>query len=344
MSALDDELDRAREKSQVRFRSAFEAIFTKYGQIDEDDDIIDLRTCELIVDNGRMRNAKPVELGDLTRPVDAPSSPRPSTMYKRRSRSMSPELGSTYPQSGLDSNDSDFFDKEFGVSGERSIRWDRDREGRGEVEYESSDSVDTGVPLDAYFTTSIEHYLDRLRQQLAAPDPESAMPDMPDMPDTNTSSPDISNSRIFDPQRMGIYSSPRTISSDFEDRRTIWSLSTQTDDYVSESPSRTEERIYSREESIEKEEPIVEYDVQNVHSVVPPMQTLPLLFKPQPVSPHVFFEISDPHVSMHPSTYDLAYDDDNASIHSGESIHSLPDYSAECMPYDLQVSDSYFLQ
>ncbi|KAJ2156329.1 hypothetical protein GGH15_005580, partial [Coemansia sp. RSA 562] len=85
MSALDDELDRAREKSQVRFRSAFEAIFTKYGQIDEDDDIIDLRTCELIVDNGRMRNAKPVELGDLTRPVDAPSSPRPSTMYKRRS-------------------------------------------------------------------------------------------------------------------------------------------------------------------------------------------------------------------------------------------------------------------
>ncbi|KAJ2129524.1 hypothetical protein IW136_005816 [Coemansia sp. RSA 678] len=157
---------------------------------------------------------------------------------------------------------------------------------------------------------------------------------------------------IFDPQRMGIYSSPRTISSDFEDRRTTWSLSTQTDDYVSESPSRTETHMYSREESIENEpideyEPIDKYDIQNnVHSVVPPMHTLPpLLFKPQPVSPHVFFENSDPRALVYPSpTYDLAYDDDNASIHSGESIHSLPDYSAEYMPYDLQVSDNYFLQ
>ncbi|KAJ2499701.1 hypothetical protein GGH96_003288 [Coemansia sp. RSA 1972] len=358
MSDLDDELDRAREKSQVRFRSAFEAIFTKYGQIDEEDDIIDLSTGQLIVDNGRMRNAEPIELGDLTRPLDAMSSPRPNKRHKRQwSYSMSPELGSAYPLHNefVDSNESDYFDAEFGTDRMHSLQWDRDSMNRAEsVGYESSDSVDTGdLPLDAYFTTSIEHYLDRLRQQLAAPDP-----DIPDSPDTNsTNSPNISNARIFDPQRMGIYSSPRTISSDFEDRRhtNSWHRSTHVDEYVSESPSRTEERIYSREESMSEEEPVEEYEIQNnvYHSAVPPlMHSLPrpVLVKPQPVSPHVFFEgTNDPRISNHaypsPSTnYDLAYDDDNASIHSGESIHSLPDYSAPSIPYDLQVSDNYFMQ
>ncbi|KAJ2817936.1 hypothetical protein IWW50_005994, partial [Coemansia erecta] len=66
MSELDQELELAREQSQNRFRSAFEAIFAKYGYIDEQDDIIDLETGQLIVDNGRMRNAQPIALGDLT--------------------------------------------------------------------------------------------------------------------------------------------------------------------------------------------------------------------------------------------------------------------------------------
>ncbi|KAJ2660672.1 hypothetical protein IW148_003688 [Coemansia sp. RSA 1199] len=363
MSDLDDELDRAREKSQVRFRSAFEAIFKKYGQIDEEDDIIDLSTGQLLVDNGRMRNAKLVELGDLTRPSDALSSPRANKRHKGQ-WSLSPELGSKYPLHNgdtdngefVDSNESDYFDAEFGMMDYgHGVQWDRDSMNRAEsVGYESSDSVDTGeLPLDAYFTTSIEHYLDRLRQQLAAPDPDS-----PDSPDTNSSSPNMETARIFDPQRMGIYSSPRTISSDFEDQlANSWSRSVHADEYISESPSRTEERIYSREGSNEmsEEEPIEEYEVRHnvYHSAVPHMQHIlprPVLFKPQPVSPHVFFEGSDPRASNHvypsPGTnYDLAYDDDNASIHSGESIHSLPDYSASCIPYDLQVSDnSYFMQ
>ncbi|KAJ2055407.1 hypothetical protein GGI17_006658, partial [Coemansia sp. S146] len=203
MNEADIEFDRARRKSQGRFRSAFEAIFEKYGHIDEDDDIVDLRSGRLIVDNGRLRAAGVIELGDLLR--HSGSSPPLAHIDERYS--ISPELGmhigederavspellsnidlSTHRSSGLlkrlrtEASDSDSLDLEFSTHDAIHSHEQRPRQRRvmhrpygGEgsaVGYESSDSLatDLDTPIDVYFTSSVEQYLDKLRQQVATP-------------------------------------------------------------------------------------------------------------------------------------------------------------------------------
>ncbi|KAJ2427447.1 hypothetical protein GGF41_001686 [Coemansia sp. RSA 2531] len=203
MNEADIEFDRARRKSQGRFRSAFEAIFEKYGHIDENDDIVDLRSGRLIVDNGRLRAAGVIELGDLLR--HSGSSPPLAHIDERYS--ISPELGmqtgederavspellsntdiSTHRSSGLlkrlrsEASDSDSLDLEFDAPDATRSRQRRSRQRRvvnrrygeenGAVGYESSDSLatDLDTPIDVYFTSSVEQYLDKLRQQVATP-------------------------------------------------------------------------------------------------------------------------------------------------------------------------------
>ncbi|KAJ1798833.1 hypothetical protein LPJ59_002245 [Coemansia sp. RSA 2399] len=231
MNEADEEFDRARQKSQGRFRSAFEAIFKKYGQIDEEDDIIDLETGDLIVDNGRMRNSRIIELGDLLRYSDQSSSPSLDSVHNYKqvspelegmspskySQPSSPELfsnerlaqristggrdrdirygsyhrprGSAHDDTSQASdNDSGSIDLDFASymsklddtsAHDTSIGslWKRRRKAlRDEdeefVDYDSSDSLAADqetAPIDMYFTNSIEHYLDRLRQQLSTP-------------------------------------------------------------------------------------------------------------------------------------------------------------------------------
>ncbi|KAJ2800602.1 hypothetical protein H4R20_003999 [Coemansia guatemalensis] len=225
MSEVDEEFDRAREKSQGRFRSAFEAIFAKYGHIDEEDDIIDLSTGKLIVDNGRMRNADIVELGDLLRYSERSSSPlghvhvgiSPHSRYTAhsgRDGSLSPELvsnvqltqraykhgasgtsvtdtvmtglgGGAHSSSHSASSDDEPFDIDFisHTNRQRPSRLMLQKQKRENeassaededtpYDYDSSDSMDPGQDtLDAYFTSSIEQYLDKLRQQLSGPPP-----------------------------------------------------------------------------------------------------------------------------------------------------------------------------
>ncbi|KAJ2793913.1 hypothetical protein H4S07_006908, partial [Coemansia furcata] len=202
MNEADIEFDRARRKSQGRFRSAFESIFEKYGHIDEDDDIIDLRSGRLIVDNGRLRAAGVIELGDLLRHTGSSSplarvdnrystSPELGVQIGQDGRSVSPELIadvnlSTHRDPSLlkryrtKSSDSDSLDLGFGTyddirsheqrAKQRVVRRRHDSE-RSAVGYESSDSLatDLDTPIDVYFTSSIEQYLDKLRQQIAAP-------------------------------------------------------------------------------------------------------------------------------------------------------------------------------
>ncbi|PIA18195.1 hypothetical protein COEREDRAFT_14199 [Coemansia reversa NRRL 1564] len=203
MSEVDEEFDRAREKSQGRFRSAFEAIFAKYGHIDEEDDIIDLSTGKLIVDNGRIRNADVIKLGDLLRysersslpsgHVNAGSSPRSSYTARTESNdSLSPKHISnvqppqrayTHGSAHSFSSDNDFFNVDFMSLSHRvgssrlALRKHANEVSSAEDEgaqydYDSSDSMEPGQDtLDAYFTSSIEQYLDKLRQQLSGPPP-----------------------------------------------------------------------------------------------------------------------------------------------------------------------------
>ncbi|KAJ1830567.1 hypothetical protein LPJ73_008251, partial [Coemansia sp. RSA 2703] len=84
MNEEDAEFDRARQKSQGRFRSAFEAIFEKYGKLDEEDDIIDLLTEQIVVDNGRIRAASVIELGDLLHYPGSPTKSKSDRSRKRR--------------------------------------------------------------------------------------------------------------------------------------------------------------------------------------------------------------------------------------------------------------------
>ncbi|KAJ2617098.1 hypothetical protein EV177_000747 [Coemansia sp. RSA 1804] len=209
MNEADEEFDRARQKSQGRFRSAFEAIFEKYGQIDEDDDIINLETGDFIVDNGRVRNSRVIELGDLLRYSDQPSSPLlDGSSYPPSS----PELLSNNQierkkeQSARNGNHSDQDEKEvLQSSGEESGSidldfasyinkystssghasgagplWKRRRKTESDedeeesVDYDSSDSLaadQEATPIEMYFTNSIEQYLEKLRQQMSAPRP-----------------------------------------------------------------------------------------------------------------------------------------------------------------------------
>ncbi|KAJ2740513.1 hypothetical protein GGI20_005765, partial [Coemansia sp. BCRC 34301] len=192
MNEADKEFDRARRKSQGRFRSAFEAIFEKYGHIDEEDDIVDLRSGKLIVDNGRLRAASVIEMGDLLRysgstsplvHIDRPYSASPELgVYDGQSdRPISPELlmASSLTTSGVlnllkryrdDVSDSDSLDLEFSSSAgdyvrgrergskQRAVRRSHGGGEGGVLGYESSDSLATDLetPIDAYFTSSVE--------------------------------------------------------------------------------------------------------------------------------------------------------------------------------------------
>ncbi|KAJ2568259.1 hypothetical protein IW140_003987 [Coemansia sp. RSA 1813] len=232
MNEADEEFDRARQKSQGRFRSAFQAIFKKYGQIDEEDDIIDLKTGEFIVDNGRVRNSRIIELGDLLRYSDQPSSPSlgnngqshrqaspesKGVYHLNHSQPSSPELFSneqleqkrssnrrdidvrhgSYRDahdsekdelSQVSDNDTGSIDLDFAsyITKHESTAanftsfgplWKRRRKASSDedeesIDYDSSDSLAADqetTSIDMYFTNSIEHYLEKLRQQLSAP-------------------------------------------------------------------------------------------------------------------------------------------------------------------------------
>ncbi|KAJ1889783.1 hypothetical protein LPJ66_007846, partial [Kickxella alabastrina] len=220
MADADEEFDRARRKSQGRFRSAFEAIFEKYGKIDDDDDIIDLRTEKIVVDNGRIRGLAVITLGSLLKYPDSPTAPLAAS---RKRRYASPELGeysasggsllpelvtnadimrhnqSSSPGIPPDAYESTRVHSVFGRSGSGSLDLDfapyasaprgvrhgsqensprqhnrtssRDEDKGPALNYDSSESLatDQETPIDSYFTNSIEHYLDKLRQQLSAP-------------------------------------------------------------------------------------------------------------------------------------------------------------------------------
>ncbi|KAJ2728228.1 hypothetical protein IW152_006031, partial [Coemansia sp. BCRC 34962] len=188
MNEADIEFDQARRKSQGRFRSAFEAIFEKYGHIDEDDDIIDLRSGRLIVDNGRLRAAGVIELGDLLRHSGS-QSPELGARMEQGERSVSPELLTNadlsthrspimFKRLRTESSESESLDLEFDTPdttrsrehrpGQRTAhrRYGSKHNSAG---YESEDSLatDLDTPIDVYFSSSVEQYLDRLRQQIA---------------------------------------------------------------------------------------------------------------------------------------------------------------------------------
>ncbi|KAJ2783753.1 hypothetical protein GGI15_002475, partial [Coemansia interrupta] len=221
MNEEDVEFDRARQKSQGRFRSAFEAIFEKYGKLDEEDDIIDLLTEQVVVDNGRIRAASVIELGDL---LHYPGSPTKSKSlrsrkhrfqstgargygYTRSSGSLSPELLSAQDllRQQLDSNydsaddrDSDsesesseldlnfapyarmLNQRQRGMQQRPDNMYTGSEDESSALNYESSDSVGTDheSPIDVYFTSSIEQYLEKLRHQLLAPAPASLPTDV----------------------------------------------------------------------------------------------------------------------------------------------------------------------
>ncbi|KAJ2818695.1 hypothetical protein IWW50_005725, partial [Coemansia erecta] len=247
----------------------------------------------------------------------------------------------------------------------------------GQDQYESSDSVDAGgdLPLDTYFASSIENYLERLRQQLSVPDPES--PDEHDAfsGSSSSSSLDLQTHSIFNSPFNGPKSSPRTMSSsslsDFADQhykahsaisRSHSASAAIYDEYVSESssPAISEPvlayEIANNENQSQKEEDgvIDGYDIGMPQLMMPYGDARqPVLYKPRLVSPRVFFDCdSAPPPNNYTYTHnivDIDYDDDNASIHSGESIHSDQqehlDDDANCTAYDLQVTDSsYYLQ
>ncbi|KAJ2159786.1 hypothetical protein GGF46_002783 [Coemansia sp. RSA 552] len=322
MSEADEELDRAREQSQGRFRSAFEAIFAKYGHIDEDDDIIDLGTGRLVVDNGRMRNAGVIELGDLLH------NSKPSS-------SMSPELGTAARLAGEKRNTGGSSDSESGSDYEsfetdtvlHTLSHTRRRQSSS-FEYDSSDSLGSGpeTPLDAHFTSSIELYLERLRRQLSGPPPDEI------------EEIDLAEDALPSPQPQWSFrlpSSPHTMTS----FGSAASAMSDSGDYISETVSPTPE---PNEDGLSEEEPIESFELQRHGAMfgvpaqeepiyerpanaapapapvsyiqsdsdmrLPRSQTWasgPVIFKPQPVLPQVFFE--------------YGYDDDNASIHSEES-------------------------
>ncbi|KAJ2617162.1 hypothetical protein EV177_000694 [Coemansia sp. RSA 1804] len=140
MNEADEEFDRARQKSQGRFRSAFEAIFEKYGQIDEDDDIINLETGDFIVDNGRVRNSRVIELGDLLRYSDQPSSPLLD--------------GSSYPPSSPELLSNNQIERKKEQSAHNGNRSDQDE--KEELLSQSSDEESGSIDLD--FASYINKY------------------------------------------------------------------------------------------------------------------------------------------------------------------------------------------
>ncbi|KAJ2006573.1 hypothetical protein GGI04_001470 [Coemansia thaxteri] len=357
-SDADREFDRARLKSQGRFRSAFEAIFDKYGHIDEDDDIVDLLTGQLIVDNGRIRASAVIELGDLSRYND--------TNRTTPSRSVSPDLGQwIHPRPA--SLSPELFGQQLPLS---SIP---------PPPALSDDDDDAHSSIDLYFTSSIEHYLDKLRHQL------TNTIDQPSASDSAASSDYDPAYSLTDPdgfkRRYTLYSytipsSPHTMSTltrsftdinDYSDNDCISESSHDLTDYdyattlsLQEPPDfdsdvSTEEPVaYESDVSIEEpiayesdasiEEPIAYESDASVEepigyesdasieepigskSYTIPSVSLPTILKPLPVAPHVFFDYDHPHPLPPPqsSTHDLHYNDYDSSC-SAES--PIPAYN-----------------
>ncbi|KAJ1832704.1 hypothetical protein LPJ63_003322 [Coemansia sp. RSA 2711] len=337
MSDLDDELDRAREQSQVRFRSAFESIFAKYGHIDEDDDIIDLETGELLVDNGRMRNTKPIALGDLHYATDTDS--------REQTSSNGDSSGS---DEDLDSMTS------LGAGG-------------GEP---------GGASGDVYFTTSIEQYLERLRQQMAGAEGGWEFGAPASSPRTMSSAElaaDRAGSRVSvsesSAEENGGISEEEPIEAYEIRRRTLQQqfgaplarLEPQLDRVALASPERVtrqselfalqsepfkspdqfalQTELDRRSESFRaRSGPFMPLEPSRtrVERYRLPEHWQPEAFRPQklvrpqPVAPHVFF---DQPAYPNEDGYYYDGDDDNASIHSGESMHSD-------RAYDLQLTDT----
>ncbi|KAJ2451755.1 hypothetical protein EV183_003413 [Coemansia sp. RSA 2336] len=365
MSELDDELDRARQQSQARFRDAFEAIFAKYGHIDDEDDIIDLETGKLIVDNGRMRNAKVISLGDLLYSPDHASPNRQrkrhrgltfhSIMPDSAAMSSSPELLSNGQKQSLetkhqhnsdysndsDSNESDFVDLDFGSHSKyaprlqrRSIDTENSDNNGLSADYESSDSTDAFLdsPLDAYFTSSVENYLERLRQQITSSEPANDALSSSSEPSASTELFNIAN---------GLHSSPHTMSSADLNRPNNNQMWTDYE-YISESPVHISETTnddplplhphhaftYEDGGDVSEEEPLESYEFRryNLQSTFQPQPahyrspSPAVLFKPQPISPHAFFDFDIR--AAKPYSPEEDDDDDNASIHSGEQLHT----------------------
>ncbi|KAI9474632.1 hypothetical protein LPJ55_004182 [Coemansia sp. RSA 990] len=373
MSELDDELDQARQQSQARFRDAFEAIFAKYGHIDDEDDIIDLETGKLIVDNGRIRNAEAISLGDLLYSPDHSSPTRQrkrhrgmsfrNTMPNSGAMSSSPELLSNGQKQSLennnaehqhssdysddsDSNESDFIDMDFGSHSLKyahrlqSSNVDTEDYDNGlSADYETSDSIDASLdsPLDAYFTSSVENYLERLRRQIRSPAPNNT---------ALSSSSELSASMELFNIADGLHSSPHTMSSADLDRPSDKQMLTDYE-YIPESPAHIPKTtsnvpplphphhafIYEASGDVSEEEPLESYEFRrhNMQGTFPFQPTLTLhrppspavLFKPQPISPHAFFDLDICAVNPYSPEED---DDDNASIHSGEQLYAATSY------------------
>ncbi|KAJ2660535.1 hypothetical protein IWW48_002872 [Coemansia sp. RSA 1200] len=234
MNEADEEFDRARQKSQGRFRSAFEAIFEKYGQIDEDDDIINLETGDFIVDNGRVRNSRVIELGDLLRYSDQPSSPlldgssyppsSPELLSNNqieRKKEQSARNGNHSDQDikevsqtsdeesgSIDLDFASYINKYSTSSGhasgagplwKRRRKTESDEEEEESIDYDSSDSLaadQEATPIEMYFTNSIEQYLEKLRQQMSAPQPIRSHTQSPTA--TTTTNTTASDQQIHD--------------------------------------------------------------------------------------------------------------------------------------------------
>ncbi|KAJ1736132.1 hypothetical protein LPJ61_000182 [Coemansia biformis] len=420
MDDVDAEFDRARQQSQNRVRSAFEAIFQKYGDIDEDDDIIDLQTGRLLVDNGRMRSLGVIHLGDLLRKSESSGSPSKRRGHRQplspirdavteRDGTLSPELlsndqlqqiGHLGRHGGVYRGGAVVHGRPRGLP--RATSSDSDSQ---PLDYDSSDSVGTGEggPLDAYFTTSIEQYLEKLRQQLAGPvagsstgtnaDSESGKdgatwPGLERQPDDtgyvsespsqasvhNTENQDPLDTRIMLESLDGRYAHSghgfeghAAAEQQSIDRRYSYQTSVYENDgeeFSEEEPIEAFESYWTHaaldtrpvafgynhhnhaasaayQGATQYSRPPRPYRYSPAGSVVaPPAVSTPAIHKPQPVAPRAFFG-RDGHAAasgrevMHATDFYGAYDsgsprwagdegDDNASIHSGESLHEAP--------------------
>ncbi|KAI8320467.1 hypothetical protein GQ54DRAFT_212955 [Martensiomyces pterosporus] len=185
MTDQDEEFAQARQKSQGRFRSAFEAIFEKYSRVDEDDDVVDLLTGKIVVDNGRIRNAEVIELGDLLRYSDSadPSSHKSKRRHDiggSREGTTSPELLTNEDLLRMQkrSDSTEPLDLDFApwrhsheqIQSKRKTPG-RDSDGISALNYDSSDSLgtDQDTSIDMYFASTIEQYMEKLRNGIPAP-------------------------------------------------------------------------------------------------------------------------------------------------------------------------------
>lgn len=371
----DEEFDLARRESQNRFRGAFEAIYEKYGRIDEEDDVVDLSTGRIIVDNGRIRKSEAIALGDLY----LNSGPNTPSSFEYSNRSESPELfangsiirdrkaskrsfGNGYDiDEDDDEDDLGLFSFDFSAYNSNSERSQQQKKkqlrrrrisSRNTLNYDSSDSMtttDLETSIDMYFTSSIENYLDKLRQQLSSSNSaeeeepsergndnrihdgrylkgqdydgaisESSIDDSIEAIDSNLRTTDSYETTFPQSYDNGYFSEEEPIYSDTH--AVSANYPNNYDLYQSDESS-----IYDEEEVVP--EPIhydyEEYETQGKKdlgftsafkraNMELPIGEAPRVFRPQPVAPHVFFDCGNAQEKMG------VYEDDNASIHSGE--------------------------